>query len=87
MLIIFKEVIKIELILITSIISIIATTLINLLSFLLYIKNNKVGRIEVKDNDMTFVVNNLEKIRKNKRVILDVVRVKMFSYNEKGEYE
>nr|DAK18326.1 MAG TPA: hypothetical protein [Caudoviricetes sp.] len=74
-----------ELILITSIISIIATTLINLLSFLLYIKNNKVGRIEVKDNDMTFVVNNLEKIRKNKRVILDVVRVKMFSYNEKGE--
>ena len=85
MLIIFKEVIKIELILITSIISIIATTLINLLSFLLYIKNNKVGRIEVKDNDMTFVVNNLEKIRKNKRVILDVVRVKMFSYNEKGE--
>ena len=85
MLIIFKEVIKIELILITSIISIIATTLINLLSFLLYIKNNKVGRIEVKDNDMTFVVNNLEKIRKNKRVILDVVRVKMFSYNEKGK--
>ena len=85
MLIIFKEVIKIELILITSIISIIATTLINLLSFLLYIKNNKVGRIEVKDNDMTFVVNDLEKIRKNKRVILDVTRVKMFSYNEKGE--
>ena len=74
-----------ELILITSIISIIATTLINLLSFLLYIKNNKVGRIEVKDNDMTFVVNDLEKIRKNKRVILDVTRVKMFSYNEKGE--
>lgn len=85
MLIIFKEVIKIELILITSIISIIATTLINLLSFLLYIKNNKVGRIEIKDNDMTFVVNDLEKIRKNKRVILDVTRVKMFSYNEKGE--
>lgn len=74
-----------ELILITSIISIIATTLIVLLSFLLYIKNNKVGRIEVKDNDMTFVVNDLEKIRKNKRVILDVTRVKMFSYNEKGE--
>lgn len=74
-----------ELILITSIISIIATTLINLLSFLLYIKNNKVGRIEVKDNDMTFVVNDLKKIRKNKRVILDVTRVKMFSYNEKGE--
>ena len=74
-----------ELILITSIISIIATTLINLLSFLLYIKNNKVGRIEVKDNDMTFVVNDLEKIRNNKRVILDVTRVKMFSYNEKGE--
>ena len=74
-----------ELILITSIISIIATTLINLLSFLLYIKKNKVGRIEVKDNDMTFVVNDLEKIRKNKRVILDVTRVKMFSYNEKGE--
>lgn len=74
-----------ELILITSIISIIATTLINLLSFLLYIKNNKVGRIEIKDNDMTFVVNDLEKIRKNKRVILDVTRVKMFSYNEKGE--
>jgi len=74
-----------ELILITSIISIIATTLIDLLSFLLYIKNNKVGRIEVKDNDMTFVVNDLEKIRKNKRVILDVTRVKMFSYNEKGE--
>ena len=74
-----------ELILITSIISIMATTLINLLSFLLYIKNNKVGRIEVKDNDMTFVVNDLEKIRKNKRVILDVTRVKMFSYNEKGE--
>jgi len=78
-------VIKIELILITSIISIIATTLINLLSFLLYIKSNKVGRIEVKDNDMTFVVNDLKKIRKNKRVILDVTRVKMFSYNEKGE--
>lgn len=74
-----------ELFLITSIISIIATTLINLLSFLLYIKNNKVGRIEIKDNDMTFVVNDLEKIRKNKRVILDVTRVKMFSYNEKGE--
>ena len=74
-----------ELILITSIISIIATTLINLLSFLLYIKNNKVGRIEIKDNDVTFVVNDLEKIRKNKRVILDVTRVKMFSYNEKGE--
>ena len=74
-----------ELVLITSIVSIIATTLINLLSFLLYIKNNKVGRIEVKDNDMTFVVNDLEKIRKNKRVILDVTRVKMFSYNEKGE--
>ena len=85
MLIIFKEVIKIELILITSIISIIATTLIDLLSFLLYIKTNRVGRIEVKDNDMTFVVNDLEKIRKNKRVILDVTRVKMFSYNEKGE--
>lgn len=74
-----------ELFLIISIISIIATTLINLLSFLLYIKNNKVGRIEIKDNDMTFVVNDLEKIRKNKRVILDVTRVKMFSYNEKGE--
>lgn len=74
-----------ELFLITSIISIIATTLINLLFFLLYIKNNKVGRIEIKDNDMTFVVNDLEKIRKNKRVILDVTRVKMFSYNEKGE--
>ena len=77
--------IKMELFLIISIISIIATTLINLLSFLLYIKNNKVGRIEIKDNDMTFVVNDLEKIRKNKRVILDVTRVKMFSYNEKGE--
>lgn len=74
-----------ELFLITSIISIIATILINLLLFLLYIKNNRVGRIEIKDNDMTFVVNDLEKIRKNKRVILDVTRVEMFSYNEKGE--
>ena len=74
-----------ELILITSIISIIATTLIDSLYFLLYIKYNKVGRIEVKDDDMTFIVNDLEKIRKNERVILDVTRVEMFSYNEKGE--